>query len=203
VATDDDIDDWSARVSGRGDAADPPDGVPGLRDAIRRTDAEAARTGAADRVGLERLLRRLEGEGLLERGAAPGVAPGRKPGRRPAWIAAAASVALAVVGLRLLLPPAGLDPVGQSQPPPPVEASRGFAGVLKQTVADPEVAAAEVERELAGLGFAARRAPAAGRVIIEVDVTPERVEAFHEWVAPRGGRAVSPGRYRVILEPAS
>jgi hypothetical protein len=203
VATDDDIDDWSARVAGRGDAAGPPDGVHELRKAIRRADEDTARTGAGDRVGLARLLRRLENEGLLER-AAPVTAPSVSgPRRAPLWLAAVASVALAVVGLKLLMP--SIEP-GPGEPPPPlppVETSRGFAGVVKQVVPDPEVAAAEVERELAGLGLAPRRAPAAGRVIIELDVTPDRLDAFHGWVTPRGGRATVPGRYRVILEPAS
>ena len=202
MTTDHDIDDWSARVAGRGDAAGPPDGVPELRSAIRRADAETARTGADDRVGLARLLRRLESEGLLERTAPAAVAPGSRSKRTPVWLAAAASVTLAVVGLTLLMP--STDPVpGEPPPLPPVETSRGFAGVVKQAVPDPETAATAVERELGALGLAPQRAPAAGRVIVEVDVTQERLDAFHEWVTPRGGRATAPGRYRVILEPAT
>jgi hypothetical protein len=202
VTTDEDIDDWSARVAGRRDAAGPPDGMPELRSAIRRADAETARTGADDRVGLARLLRRLESEGLLERPAAGAVAPGSRPKRTPVWLAAAASVTLAVVGLTLLMPAS--DPVpGEPPPPSPVETSRGFAGVVKQSVPDPETAATAVERELSALGLAPQRAPAEGRVIVEVDVTQEHLDAFHEWVTPRGGRATAPGRYRVILEPAT
>jgi hypothetical protein len=202
VATDEDIDDWSARVAGRGDAAGPPDGVPELRSAIRSADAQTARTGADDRVGLARMLQRLEREGLLGSRAPVAVAKGSKPTRTPVWLAAAASVTLAVVGLTLLMPAS--DPVpGEPPPLPPVETPRGFAGVLKQVVPDPETAASAVERELTALGLAPRRAPTAGRVIIEVDVAQERLDAFHEWVLPRGGRATAPGRYRVILEPAT
>jgi hypothetical protein len=202
VATDEDIDDWSARVAGRGDAAGPPDGVPELRSAIRSADAQTARTGADDRVGLARMLQRLEREGLLGSRAPVAVAKVSRPTRTPVWLAAAASVTLAVVGLALLMP--ATDPV-PGEPPPlsPVEISRGFAGVVKQVVPDPETAATAVERELTALGLAPRRAPAAGRVIVEVDVPQERLDAFHEWVMPRGGRATAPGRYRVILEPAT
>jgi hypothetical protein len=202
VTTDADIDDWSARVAGRGDAAGPPDGMPELRSAIRSADVETARISADDRVGLARLLRRLESEGLLERPAPPtAVVRGPTPKRTPVWLAAAASVTLAVVGLTLLMP--STDPVpGEPPPMPPVETSRGFAGVVKQSVPDPVVAASVVERELTALGLAPRRAPAAGRVIVEVDVAQEHLDAFHEWVTPRGGRATAPGRYRVILEPA-
>jgi hypothetical protein len=84
-----------------------------------------------------------------------------------------------------------------------VETARGFAGVVKQAVPDPETAANTVERELRALGLAPQRAPAAGRVIVEVDVTQSHLDAFHEWVTPRGGRATAPGRYRVILEQAT
>lgn len=202
MTTDEDIDDWSARVAGRGDAAGPPDGVPELRSAIRRADTETARTGADDRVGLARLLRRLESEGLLERTGPAAVVPGVRPTRTPVWLAAAASVTLAVIGLTLLWP--STDPVpGESPPLSPVETTRGFAGVVKQVVPDPETAATAVERELSALGLAPQRAPAAGRVIVEVDVAQGQLDAFQEWVTPRGGRATTPGRYRVILEPAT
>jgi hypothetical protein len=202
VTTDEDIDDWSARVAGRGDAAGLPDGVPELRSAIRSADAEAARTGADDRVGLARMLRRLEHEGLLERPAPAAVVPGSRPNRAPVWLAAAASVTLVVVGLKLLMPSTDRAP-GEPTALPPVETSRGFAGVVKQVVPDPETAATAVERELTALGLAPQRVPAAGRAIVEVDVTQERLDAFHDWVTPRGGRATAPGRYRVILEPAT
>lgn len=192
----DDIDRWSDRLAGRSAPGVPDeDGAEALRRSIRAADESARAEGAQDRVGLERLTRRLEAEGLL----APAAAPAAHARRLRPWFAAAATVAAIAVGLRLYSP--APDVGSPATGTPGVEKPRGFSGVVKQSVPDVEAAAVRVTAELAALGLQARRAPSDGRVVLEVDVSADQLQAYGDWVAPRGGRAGEPGTYRIILEP--
>jgi hypothetical protein len=196
VAPDDDIDDWCERVAGRADTLGSRDEASALAQAIRNEDAALLQGDAQHRARLERLLQRLESEGLLE--SRPVL---RKPARGlPSWLAVAASVGVLALGVQLLLP--GLLPIRDTDPTPasPVETTRGYAGVIKRAVADPEAQAAEAERDLRALGLEPRRVPTQGRVILEFDVADAQIDGFRPWAEARGGRVVSPGRYRVILE---
>lgn len=195
MASEDDIQRWGDELAGRSvpDGSDP-EGTAALRRAVRAEDGLVRDAGAADRVGLERLMRRLESEGLL---GAPARAPAARPGSLRPWLAAAATLAAVAIGLRLL-PPTGVEP----QPPTPIEKPRGFAGVLKQSVPDPAAAAARALAELTALGLPAREVPGEGRRIVEVDVGADQLDAYRGWAEPRGGRVAGPGRYRIILEAA-
>jgi hypothetical protein len=114
------------------------------------------------------------------------------------WLAAVATVAAFAIGVRLFMPQPGIEPGTPN--PPPIEKPRGYSGVLKQAVPDPEAAAASAASDLAVLGFQPRRVPADGRAILEVDVGPDQVEAYRAWAEPRGGRVGEAGLYRVIFE---
>lgn len=159
--------------------------VAALRGAIEQRDAAVAQS--ADAVGRARLLRRLEQEGLLGTGAAS---------RKWApWLAAAATVTFAVIAFQVM------RPGGQSvRPDTPVETPRGVAGAVRMRASDPETKAPEVTAELGALGFRVTRSPRQDRVILEVDVAPERVAAFRAWAEARGARVSEPGRYRVIID---
>ena len=195
MATDDDIDRWSEELAGRrAPGASDTDGTGALRRSIRAEDAVLQSAGAQDRVGLERLLRRLETEGLLG-ATAP---PTRRSRSFGPWLAAAATVAALAIGIRLL-PPPGVTP--QPTPPAPVEKPRGYAGVIKQSVPDPAAAAVAAAGELVALGLQPRDVPADGRRIVEVDVDAAHLDAFRGWAEPRGGRVNDTGRYRLIFEP--
>ncbi len=196
MASEDDIDRWSEELAGRrAPGAPDPDGTGALRRSIRAEDAVLQSAGAQDRVGLERLLRRLENEGLL--GAASAPRPSRSRSFGP-WLAAAATVAALAIGIRLL-PTPGVTP--QPTPPTPVEKPRGFAGVIKQSVPDPVAAATVATGELVALGLQPRDVAADGRRIVEVDVDAPHLDAFRGWAEPRGGRVDESGRYRLIFEP--
>lgn len=196
MASEDDIDRWSEELAGRrAPGAPDTDGTGALRRSIRAEDAVLQSAGAQDRVGLERLLRRLENEGLL--GAASAPRPSRSRSFGP-WLAAAATVAALAIGIRLL-PTPGVTP--QPTPPTPVEKPRGFAGVIKQSVPDPAAAATAATGELVALGLQPRDAAADGRRIVEVDVDAAHLDAFRGWAEPRGGRVNDTGRYRLIFEP--
>lgn len=194
MTTEQDIEGWSERLAGRAaPGGGENDGTKELRDAIRAEDRAAVHEGAADRLGLERLMRRLETEGLLGADAAA-VRPVRR--MRP-WLAAAATLAMLAIGVRLLLPVSGPEaPTGAV----PGEVTRGFAGVVKQAVADPRAAGEAATSELQAMGLVARQVPSDGRVILEVEVTESSLEAFRAWAEPRGGRVLTPGRYRIIFE---
>jgi len=200
VESEDDIERWSEELAGRR----PPgisdvEGTGALRGSIRAQDASARASGAQDRTGLERMLRRLESEGLLQ---APADVPnaGRSHRLRP-WLALAATVAALAVGVRLFLPQPGVEP-GPSNLPA-VEKPRGYAGVIRQSVADPQAEAAAATRELSALGLQPRPVPAQGRIILEVDVAEDRLEAYRGWAEPRGGRVGETGLYRIIFESMS
>jgi hypothetical protein len=213
VAEADDIGRWSERVAGRGDALDPHAAEgDALRAAVRAEDAVMQRESAADRVGLERVLQRLEREGLLDsrpaatvqRDSSTTVGP-RAGWHLPRWAAVAASVAVVAIGVRLLWPTAPVTPPATSPGPAipaQVERPRGYAGVIKQTVADPVVEAARASDELKALGFAPRRIDADARRILEVTVTDAQLDAYRQFAEPRGGRVSEPGVYRVIFDPA-
>lgn len=199
MTTGQDIEGWSERVAGRAaPGGGENDGTGELRAAILAEDRAVAQEGAGDRVGLERLMRRLEAEGLLH---AETRATHASPRWRPLFAAAATLAALAI-GVRLLLPASGPEaPPGVSSPiESPIEVTRGFAGVVKQTVADPKAAAAAATSDLGAMGLAAQEVPAGGRMILEVDVPGPSLDAFRAWAEPRGGRVLTPGRYRIIFE---
>lgn len=199
MAQQEDIDRWSEEIAGRRAPGVPDvDGAEALRGAIRAEDARAAAEGAHDRVGLERLQRRLESEGLLDAARPPAAAHSRR--MRP-WLAAAATVAALAIGIRLFMPQPGVEP-GTANPPG-IERPRGFEGVLKQAVPDTEAAASNARQELQALGLDVSQPPAEGRIILEVDVGPEKLDAYRAWAEARGGRVNGAGRYRVIFEPAS
>jgi hypothetical protein len=196
VTTGQDIDGWSERLAGRGAAGDGGnDGTDELRAAILADERAVAQQGATDRVGLERLMRRLETEGLLE----PPARRSTTARRLQPWLAMAATLAALAIGVRLLLPLSG--PGAPTGVPSPGEVTRGFAGVVKQSVPDPRVAADAAAADLHAIGLEAREVPADGRVILEVDVPESSLDAFRTWAEPRGGRVLTPGRYRVIFEP--
>ena len=159
--------------------------VVALRHAIARRDAAMAQPG--DDVGRARLLGRLEQEGFL--GA-------RTPPRsRTLWLAAAATVAFAAIVFQMM------QPGGESvSPVTAVETPRGVAGVVRLLAADPETMAREVTTDLGARGFRVTRSLRQDRVILEVDVLAERVDAFRTWAGPRGARVSEPGRYRVIID---
>jgi len=203
VESEDDIERWSEELAGRRTPGVPDvDGTRALRGSIREVDASARASGAQERIGLERVLRRLESEGLLQ---APPDAPGARTAARSRrlrpWLAIAATIAALAVGVRLFLPQPGVEP-GPSKPPI-VERPRGYAGVIKQSVADPQAEAATATRELSALGLQPRPVPAQGRVILEVDVAEDRLEAYRGWAEPRGGRVGETGIYRIIFESMS
>jgi len=192
----DDIDDWAERVAGR--AARPSPSADAARRALLASDAAAVEAGAGDALGRARLLRRLEAEGLLD-AAKPAA---QRPRLSKGWlgIAAAAGVAAVALTVQLVLP--AREPVDAlPDQPPPVEAPRGFAGVLTLAVADPAVETARVSAELQALGFAPQRLPSPDRLILEFDVPAEKLEAFRAWAEPRGARVTAPGRWRVIIDP--
>jgi hypothetical protein len=190
---DEDIDGWADSVAGRR-AAGGDHAAEAVRRAVRAEDAAASATGAQDAVGLARLVRRLETEGLLGSKARPA----RRLSRPWLALAAAAGVAAIAITVQFAIPGRDAGPQGRAQPP--VETSRGFAGAVKLTVADPETEATRVLAELAALGFAPRRVPRADRVIIEVDVSAASLEGFRAWAEPQGARAAAPGTWRVIID---
>lgn len=201
----DDIDRWAQRLAGRsvdGDASAPE--IEPLRRAIVADDARAAAEGAADRVGLERLLRRLEAEGLLRPSGAPGIA------RRNRWFAVAASVVLAMVTLRLLLlrtesdgtaTPVTPAPTAPAPIAPPVgPRARGVGTVLLFKAADPEVYATGLVGELRALGLTPAVDERPDRIIIDVEVDDAQLAAFDGWLEQRDRRGVVPGKYRLIID---
>lgn len=203
----DDIDRWAQRLAGRGEDGDGSgiriDADP-LRRVIRDDDARATAEGAADRVGLARLLQRLQQEGLLR----PDAAGGRMGRNR--WLAVAASVILATVTLRLALqrPAADTAPPAESAPavvpspvgPPTGPRARGFDAVVKLQAVDPKAYSAELVGELRALGLTPVSSERPERMLIDVEVDGSRLAAFDGWLAERGQRALTPGRYRLIVD---
>lgn len=194
---DEDIGEWAERVAGRG-GGDPA--ADALRRAVRAEDSAAATEGAADAVGLARLLRRLEAEALLE-GRSLGARPRRLS--RP-WIALAAAAGIAAVAITVQFALPGRD-VGEpapGAPPPTGETARGFAGAVRLTVADPEAEVAAVITQLQAIGLTPRRLPRPDRVILEVDVSDAKLGPFRAWAEPKGARVGGAGTWRVIIDPA-
>jgi hypothetical protein len=183
----DDIEAWAEALAGRARAgdADAERRLAALREAIRAENA-----GARDDVGLQKLLARLEREGLLEGRAAAA----RRPSRFVAMALAASVVGIAVaVGIQLWRPP-GVAPG--------VEVYRGFAGGVRIDAADPDARAAELAAQARDNSARVQVTRRDERVIVELEVAEAELEKFRPWFRQLGGVPAGAGTYRVIVVKA-
>lgn len=186
-----DLERWARQLAGGKTAADAADASPetqSLRSAILTEDQAVTAAAAADRLARARLMKHLEAKGLFE-------VPESRSKRGlhwPVWLSAAAAVLIVAVGVRF---------VSRQDVEDPGVTYRGLAGSVTIVSAERDVTAAQVMEQLRAIGLEPGRVSDGGRVIIEVDVTAQRLDAFYEWAARRNGRAVTPGVYRVFIDP--
>lgn len=176
-----DIEQWARQLAGKTSDVDTPSDVKALRRAIVATNQSDREAVAADQTSRARLLGRLEDEGLLDAAA---VAKPRPPWHL--WASAIAAVLIVAIGVRFALPP---EPV-----------YRGFIGDIRITSDAPDAELARITRQLEALGLKPRRVTDDGRVLLEVDVAQEQLEVFYQWAQQRGGRPVTPGKYRILVD---
>jgi len=172
---DQDIERWCLQLAGKSPPSEDAADTDTLRNVISATEQSLSDTTAADRVTHARLIQRLENEGLL------------RP--RPHWqllAAAAATVLIVAIGLRVVLLPDVTD--------------RGIAGSITLIAEQPDATLALASEQLRALGLQPRVVKEDGRLIIEVDVARDQLEAFYAWAQPRGGRPVTPGKYRIFID---
>lgn len=178
-----DTDKWVEALRGRHKPADARERA--MTDAVRTSverEAEALPQGR-DEVGLRRLLRRLEGEGLLRPASA----------RWMYWaVPALAASVLAVVVLNVYRP--------QAPQPAPVEIQRGVTGAVVVKSPAPEQASAAAFEELWAMRLKPFRIPMEDRVVIQVEVSDEMAEPFAAWFEARGGTFAGAGVYRVVFK---
>jgi hypothetical protein len=170
-----DIERWARQLAGKSPPGEVASDIDTLRTVIGVTDQSLNDSTEADRVSYARLIKRLESEGLLS--------------SRPRWqllAAAAAAVLIAAIGLRVVLPP---DTV-----------NRGVAGSVTIIAEQPDVMLAQVSRQLRALGLQPRTVKEDGRLLIEVDVSQDQLEAFYAWAQARGGQPVTAGTYRIFID---
>lgn len=188
---DPDADRWLEELAGRSEPADPLERrrTGALRAAIE-SQISADRAPPGGGLGLQRLLRKLEAEGLLSKQARLA-----SLGHRRAWkravpaLAAALLLVLGVLMFRL---------IGEPTKIPEVE--RGVAGAVVMLSSDPPRTADETIRTLQARGFKITRVPRTDRVILQLHVSAAQLAEFASWAQANGGRARQPGTYRILID---
>jgi hypothetical protein len=168
--------------------AESEPGLEAVVKAVRTADEAVTAKGAQDQIGLARLMKRLESERLLDDTAS--ATRTRTPRNLNRWYAVAAGICVMAFGLQFVW----------WMPREPTEIYRGIAGTVSIAAISPEDEAKIVTRALQAIDLEPKRLPRPDRIVIEVVVDPEHLEAFRAWAEPRGAEVGGPGNYRVLID---